>query len=59
MLVSVSPENTKQFEKQMKDTACVQIGKVRKDEKIIVTNEGEEVIHTSVEECLKKYKSKN
>jgi phosphoribosylformylglycinamidine synthase len=59
MLVSVSPKNTKGFEKQMKDTACVQIGKVRKDEKIIVTNENEKVIRTSVEECLKKYKSKN
>jgi phosphoribosylformylglycinamidine synthase len=56
MLVSVSPKNTKGFEKQMKNVAYVKIGEVREDEKIIVTNENEKVIRTSVEECLRKYK---
>ncbi|MES3031950.1 MAG: phosphoribosylformylglycinamidine synthase subunit PurL [Patescibacteria group bacterium] len=48
ILVSVSPKNTAQFEKIMENIACIKLGKVEKDGKVIISNGKNKVVETNV-----------
>ncbi|KKS24474.1 MAG: Phosphoribosylformylglycinamidine synthase 2 [Candidatus Nomurabacteria bacterium GW2011_GWC2_41_8] len=47
ILVSVSPKNTKEFEKIVKNIPCAKIGKVSKDEKVIIIDKTR-IVETNV-----------
>ncbi len=48
ILVSVSPKNTKQFEKIIKDIPYTKLGRTTQDGKVIVVDEGKKIIETTV-----------
>ena len=48
ILVSVSPENVKEFEKICIGVSYVKLGKVTKDKKVIIANGKEKIINTNV-----------
>lgn len=57
ILVSVSPKNTKQFEKIMGKISYVKLGKVEKNSKIIITDKGKKVVETNVKKLYNIYHS--
>lgn len=57
ILVSVSPKNIAQFEKIMENIACVKIGKVTKDGKVIIVDDKRKVVETNVKKMHQIYHS--
>ncbi|MBI2627609.1 phosphoribosylformylglycinamidine synthase [Candidatus Nomurabacteria bacterium] len=55
ILVSVSPKNTKEFEKICKGISYVKLGKVEKNGKVIITDGKSKVIETNVKKLHKVY----
>ncbi len=57
ILVSVVPKNTSAFEKIIKDIPYAKIGKVAKDGKVIIMDEGKKVVETNVKKLHRIYHS--
>ena len=58
ILVTVAPENKKKFEKVLKGNAYAQIGKVTKEQKIIIRGLDDKIIvKTDVEKALEAYRA--
>ncbi len=57
ILVSVSPKNTKSFEKMMKGISCTKLGKTTKIEKMVVADGKNKIINTTIKKLYGIYHS--
>ena len=48
ILVSVAPENTKEFEKIMESIFCMKLGKVERGEKFVIANGKNKIVETTI-----------
>ena len=57
ILVSVAPENRKQFDEIMEGTSCYFLGEVSQNERILVSRDGREILEASMTELRSAWKT--